>query len=348
MASVGHFAGNFLQAFTQAKKAKEESEDKKKERDARMKLFELQLKREQQQLQQVEQQQGAQSELMNKLSGSTPLQSSPNTRLLDPRPTPSLTELLADPENAALMLRSGFLKGDDLLQQESANANRQMMEKVMGGGGPAGMELQGVKIGPNGQIMPDFGLPQVSVQTIDTPNGPRIVGVNPRTGAQVSDIGPPKEEKRTPEEAGRISGLLQAQEIGTQLTTKFVDPESGAVNRKLVMTAFGRVPGTEGRKVRNDMAIAVDAVLRARTGAGVNATEMKEVVEQFMPSPLDSDDGIKSKMMRFNQFVNGALDVATLPPRIRKLMQEKGMIDESGAMGGANRSTSGWSIEPAQ
>jgi hypothetical protein len=342
----GNFASGFVKTYFQGRQFMQEQEDRKKERDARVKLFELQMKREQQAQQQVEQQQTARGQLFEKLSGASPLQAQKidpsgqplpqQGQVLDPRGPTSLTDLLADPEGAMLLLRSGAIGGEDILKRQMALDNQKMMRDVMGGGGaPMGMELQGVKLGPEGQIMPDFGLPQVSVQTLDTPEGKRVFGVNPRTGARVSDIGAAPEEKRTPEEAGRISGLLQAREIGQGVTAKFVDPETGKVNRQLVMTSFGRVPGTEGREIRNDMSIAVDAVLRARTGAGVNATEMKEVVEQFLPSPLDTDDGVASKMMRFNQFVNGALDVATLPPRIRKMITDKGLIDESGATGGA-------------
>lgn len=327
--NLGNFAGNFFQAFTQARAAKAQREDDKKERDARVKLFEIQMKREQVAANQAEEQARAREQLFAQMAPQQvpnpvpPLIRAPG----QPEMVPGgkgmgLTDLLADPQSAALLLRSGMIKPDDIMAQEGARANRAMVERLMGGGGAVGgMELTGVKIGPNGQLMPDFGLPQItSPQSVDTPEGPRLRTFNPRTGATVADLGAPKEEKRTPEEAGRISGLLQAQQIGTGVREKIIKPD-GSVNRALVMTAFGKVPGSEGRTLRNDMGIAVDAVLRARTGAGVNAEELRQVVDQFMPSPLDSDAGIVSKMDRFDQFVNGALDVATLPPKIKKALQ---------------------------
>lgn len=337
---IGSFAGNFMQAFQQAQGLKAQQKLQKDELKHKTALYELQLKREQMGLTREEDQDKARRQLFDMVSG-TALAPNPVPPMLRPPGAPetvpgkalSLTDLLADPQNAALLLRSGMIKPDDILAQEGARANRAMVERVMGGGGTAGMELTGVKIGPNGQLMPDFGQPQVtSPQAIDTPGGPRLQTFNPRTGAMVADLGAPKEEKRTPEEAGRISGLLQAQQIGTGVREKIVKPD-GSINRALVMTAFGKVPGSEGRTLRNDMGIAVDAVLRARTGAGVNAEELRQVVDQFMPSPLDSDDGIKSKMDRFDQFVNGALDVATLPPRVRKALE--GQQRQQGPQGGA-------------
>jgi hypothetical protein len=339
--SIGHFGANFLQAFQAARQGKEDREDRKKERDAKMKLFELQMKREQAAAAQAEEQMRAREQVYAQLGGfrgPTPYGGIDESGAMGganaphggvgpvrapfmPQPT-SLTELLADPNGALLLLQAGMLKPDDIMAQEGARANRAMVERLMGGGGAAGgMELTGVKIGPNGQLMPDFGLPQItSPQAVDTPEGPRLRTFNPRTGATVADLGAPKEEKRTPEEAGRISGLLQAQEIGAGVREKIIKPD-GSVNRALVMTAFGKVPGSQGRTLRNDMGIAVDAVLRARTGAGVNNEELRQVVDQFMPSPLDGDAGIVSKMDRFDQFVNGALDVATLPPRVRKALE---------------------------
>jgi hypothetical protein len=102
--------------------------------------------------------------------------------------------------------------------------------------------------------------------------------------------------------------------------SKFITPE-GKIDRKLVLTSFGRVPGTEGRKMRDDLSIAIDSVLRARTGAGVNKEEMKQVVDQFLPHPFDSDEEIINKGQRLTQFIGGALDTVTLPPSVQKRLQ---------------------------
>jgi hypothetical protein len=235
-------------------------------------------------------------------------------------------------------MRTGLLKGDDILKQEQSTATRTMMQKFLGGsGGPAGMELQGVKIGPSGEIMPDFGqTPVTSPQTVQTPDGPRLRTYNPRTGSMVADLGAGKEENVAPEAAGRISGLVQAQGIVQDIRGKFIDPETGQVNRTLVMTSFGKVPKTQGRQVRNDLGIALDAVVRARTGSGLNAQELKDLVEQFVPSPLDGDPAVIQKMDRLEQFIGGALDVVTLPASLKKRITQ------------TPTDTGGWKIEPVK
>lgn len=340
--SLGQFGAGFLKAFVQAKQQKAITEQDKKEKDARLKLFEVQLEREkaaqqQQQIQsdQLKQQLGARQQLFDRLGG---LEAMPGTgvKIADPTAkTPSLTELLADPESAMQLLQSGLVGSKDVLENAQQQKMNGLLQKVMGGGSqPAGMELSGLKVGPSGQMMPDFSLPQItSPQTIQTPGGPRLQTFNPRTGSMVADLGIPKPDNVAPEVAGRISGLVQAQQIAGQIRGQFIKPD-GSVDKQLVMTSFANLPKSKGREIRNDIGIAVDAVLRARTGAGVNVTEMKQVVDQFLPSPLDSDEQIASKLDRLDQFVSGTLDIATLPPAIRKRIETnvKKQIKESPAV----------------
>jgi len=338
--SAPHFGAGFLQAYTQGQQLRDQQDQNKKEMDAKLKLYEIQLQREQQQNAALANQQGAQKQLSDLLQGQP---SMPNG-LVAPglpgvsaqaRPPMSLTDLLADPRTALTVLQSGFLKGEDVLKNDQQTKNRALLSTLMGGGqpgqaapaaGPGGasrMELTGVKVGPDGQIMPDFGLPQITTQTIDTPAGPRIRTFNPRTGQTVADLGAGKPDQVTPDTAGRISGLIQAQQIGNDVKTKFLNPD-GSVNRGTVLTSFVRAPGTEGRKVRDDLAIAIDSVLRARTGAGVNKEEMQQVLDQFLPHPLDSDAEIANKFNRLDQFIGGSLNAVTLPPSIQQRVKSQG------------------------
>lgn len=354
MAQSLDFFSGLLQGFAQTKERQRLSKQDEDERKARVKLYEIQLEREKKQQAQMDQTDQARQQLFAQLQPSAAPTTAPNgiTDAQGPvgtggpaAPPPSLTQLLADPKNALLLLQSGFLKGDDILKQQQGVDQRAMLERILGPGagsggtGPGGMQLQGLKVGPSGELMPDFGLPQVtSPQTIQTPNGPRIQTFDPRSGKMVADLGAGKEDTVTPEVAGKISGLQQAQEIATNVMSKFIRPD-GQIDRKLVLTSFGRVPGTEGRKIRDDLSIAIDSVLRARTGSGVNAEEMRQVVDQFLPHPFDSDAEIANKGQRLQQFIGGALDVVTLPPGVQKRVQ---------AAPGAGGSNSGWSIQPVK
>ncbi|HEY6225408.1 MAG TPA: hypothetical protein VIW26_16615 [Gemmatimonadales bacterium] len=336
MAQALDFFSGLLQGFAQTQERQRLSKQDEEERKARVKLYEIQIAREKAAEAAGLQQQDALKQLFGQFQPSAAPAAPPNGIPGTAGPvaapggqTPSLTQLLADPKNAMLLLQSGLLKGEDLLKQGQGNAQRAMIEKLMGGGaggtGTNGMQLQGVKIGPSGEIMPDFGLPQVtSPQTVMGPNGPELATFDPRTGKRVASLGTPKPDTVTPDTAGRISGLQQAQEIATNVMSKFViQGADGApkVDRQLVLTAFGRVPGTEGRKIRDDLSIAIDSVLRARTGAGVNKEEMKQVVDQFLPHPFDSDAEIINKAQRLQQFIGGALDTVTLPPGVQKRIQ---------------------------
>jgi hypothetical protein len=310
-----NFLSGFLQGFAQTQERQTLLKQNEEEKKARVKLYEIQLQREKSAQAADLQRQAALKQLFGGLQGGAAPSALPNGDPTAQGPVatpgggtmPSLTEMLADPRSAMLLLQSGVLKGDDLLKQENTNATRAMMQKLVGGaGGPTGMEMQGLKVGPAGEMMPDFGLPQVtSPQTVMGPNGPELATFNPRSGARVATLGAPKPDTVSPETAGRISGLQQAQDIAQDVMSKFVTPD-GKIDRKLVLTSFGRVPNTQGRKIRDDLSIAIDSVLRARTGAGVNQEEMKQVVDQFLPHPFDSDDEIMNKGQRLTQFIGGA------------------------------------------
>jgi hypothetical protein len=331
-----NFLSGLLQGFAQTQERQRLAKQDEDEKKARVKLYELQLDREKREQAKAQQQETALSQLFAKLQGTMP---APITAQGPPNGIPgaqgpvappggaarpmSLSELLADPQTAMLMLRTGLVKGDDLLKREDSAANRAMMQKLVGGaGGPAGMEMQGLKVGPSGELMPDFGLPQVtSPQTVMGPNGPELATFNPRSGVRTATLGVPKPDNVAPEVAGRISGLVQGKEIAGQVRAAYIRPD-GSIDNALVMSAFGNVPRTKGRQVRNDILIAVDSVLRARTGAGVNVKEQNDVVTQFMPSPLDSDEGKLAKLDRLDQFIDGTLDIATLPPALRKRLED--------------------------
>lgn len=332
MATATNFLSGFLQGFGQMAERNKTLKQQDEERKARLKLYEIQLQREQAANASSQQQMDARSQLLGMLGGGGGPAAAPPNGIPDSQgpvapqggAPMSLTQLLADPKAAMLLLQSGFVKADDIIKQEQTTTNRAMLEKFLGGGGVGaggnspGMEMTGLKVGPSGELMPDFGLPQVtSPQTVMGPNGPELATFNPRSGARVATLGTPKPDTVTPDTAGRISGLKQAEEIAQTARDAFIRPD-GSVNRQLILTSFGRIPKTEGRKIRDDLAIAVDSVLRARTGAGVNVEEMKQVVDQFLPSPLDGDAEVVNKMNRLQQFIGGALDTVTLPPSVQK------------------------------
>lgn len=128
MASLGHFASGFLQAFGLSKERKKEREDQEKEKKARVALFELQLEREkraqQQESQQLQQRQSFFDAARQKLSAARPL---PGTGVMlgdvdspgsmDPNAPQSLSALLADPDMALQALQGGIVEPGALMQK---------------------------------------------------------------------------------------------------------------------------------------------------------------------------------------------------------------------------------------
>src|SRR5690606_11935326 len=218
--SLANLAAGFLQGFTQSRISKDEREQEEKKNKLLTQLMEIQLSN-------AQTREAATQKVMELLTPST-MQANPAPVFQEPsgpldpftkigeRPGPTATlpgmtllEMLSDPEGSMALLQSGMF--GDVSKMAGQQRQQQMMEQVLGGGAPQGMELSGFGLSPSGEIMPDFRLPQVTTQTVETPEGPRIRSFNVRTGEMVADLGPVGQEV-TVEEAGRIQGLFGAQQ----------------------------------------------------------------------------------------------------------------------------------------
>lgn len=312
--------GNFLSAFSQSRLLRDKTKDQEDERKARTKLFEIQLKQAQ------DQQQG--SDQLRSMMSPQPV--SLGVGGVTQRPGMSLSQLLADPQGALALLQSGQLK--DVAALDTAQRGQEMRDRMFGlvdsalGGESSGggMQLSGFGLDSSGNMMPNFDLPQVTTQTVQTPQGPRIQTLNVRDGSVVADLGAPQETNINTNEAGRIQGLFGAQELVKSLKSGFLKPD-GSVNRQAVLTAFGPgLPYSAGRTLSSQFEDAADAIIRARTGATANVEEIQGIARQFKPNPLDNDATIKDKLARFERFSAGALDAVTLPPRLRELAEKAG------------------------
>lgn len=67
------------------------------------------------------------------------------------------------------------------------------------------------------------------------------------------------------------------------------------------------VPGTNSRLAYSYIYNAIEAKLRAESGAAVPETEVTRMAKRFVPSPLDNDETIKSKVDRLEEFLGGSL-----------------------------------------
>ena len=158
-------------------------------------------------------------------------------------------------------------------------------------------------------------------KVVQTDNGPRIKSLNPLTGQEIADLGPDKSDKITPEQAGRLTAATTAEQNAADVKAA-IEKTSGLDRKILLSTMATAFPGTKGRELRFKMMDASDAVVRLRTGATANETELKQILEQFMPSPLDSDEGVQDKMNRFERFIGGAIDAVTIPPSLKRKIEK--------------------------
>lgn len=337
--SLGEFAGNFLTAFQNAKRQKALDDQDAKERKAHLTLFELQLQREQDAQRAAQEQSDAQTQLFQRLQG-TPQSGPPgNLVALPGKPPQSLTDLLADPQGASLLLKSGLLKGEDLLRQNENNANRTFTQGIIDraqGGGGGGMELQGYDVGPNGMALPKFGLPAITTQVVQTPNGPRIKSFNSRTGQEVANLGAPQEQPLNSSDAGRVTGINQGLIAANALESSLIKPD-GSVDRTSLFTSFGNpfgggIPFTQGRTNASGFEDAKDAILRVTSGAGLSKQEGEGIALRFQPNLLDKDQTIVNKITRLKAFLNGSFEAAGIPPSIReKLIKARGAQGQQSA-----------------
>ena len=86
--------------------------------------------------------------------------------------------------------------------------------------------------------------------------------------------------------------------------------KDGKPDRKLLMgmaVPGGGAPGTDSRLAYSFIYNAIEAKLRAESGAAVPETEVHRMAKRFVPGVLDNDKTINSKVDRLNEFLGGSL-----------------------------------------
>ena len=152
------------------------------------------------------------------------------------------------------------------------------------------------------------------------PTGFRFVNPSDPNSALEPIPGGPA-DRLSSESAGKAAlldqGLLDVQRAGKKLFTFDDNGEITGVDRKLLATAQGNVPFTEGREFRSEIMNTIEGKLRIETGAAAQEGEVKRIADRFMPSVLDNDETIKNKMRRLEEFVKFAR--AKIDPRTKEM-----------------------------
>lgn len=111
--------------------------------------------------------------------------------------------------------------------------------------------------------------------------------------------------KLTPQNAAAASALTLAAKDLVQAKGMLFDAD-GSVNRSLLVTAAGNVPGSQGREFRQTVSRALMSKLRLETGAAITNEEMERYESMFIPSPLDSTDLVRGKIQALGDFLDQA------------------------------------------
>lgn len=136
---------------------------------------------------------------------------------------------------------------------------------------------------------------------LNDPNNPAS-GVVPIPGGPAATL--------TPEQSAKAQLVQGSIDNATVLDRLLFDPD-GTPNRTQIANMnvpFGGTPFTEGRTANALLKDAVEAKIRAESGAAVPESEVIRAMERFKPSVLDSDETIKTKRALLNQFLQGTYD----------------------------------------
>ena len=183
---------------------------------------------------------------------------------------------------------------------------------------------------------------QVNIGQVKAPSGFMFKDPNdPRSGVVPIPGGPVG--RKTPEQAAKVSLLTTAKEILPQVRNALVseDPETGekSVDRALVATMSTNAPFTQGRLARTRLLDAVEAKLRAESGAAVPQQEVVRAAQRFIPNPLDSDESVIDKMDRLETFLDTSLK-ATDPELFESLTKDRvkpeGKVESRRVLNGKN------------
>lgn len=304
------FLGGLLQGFAQTKSRNEILEEEKKERDAKVKLFELQLKREQRAEQAEQRQTLAQQQLFDKLRG---MERMPGTGVgvMDPTAkTPSLTELLADPQSAMQLLQSGFLKGSDLLKQQESQANRDQVQALIGGGAPGsssgGMELSELKVGNSGRVMPSFSRPEIW-QEVPSPDGKSMVQIDKQGRVMGSRPVSPGERQQPTEEDKRVRDINAALDVYEKAKQGLLSGLQETVTGPLI----GKLPAITSKQQTAQGGVAAMApvlkqLFRA-AGEGVFTDRDQQLLIEMIPTRETNPEARRAMLENIDAIVRAKL-----------------------------------------
>lgn len=137
---------------------------------------------------------------------------------------------------------------------------------------------------------------------------------DPGEGLQPIPGGP--QDKQAIEAATKTNALKIARDNIKPIRETLLN-DDGTVDRSAVATSrvsipftgTKGIPGTKGSTVATMYEVGIQAITRAETGAAMAPSELSNTRARFQPSPLDSEEVVKTKLELYEDFLNGSLDL---------------------------------------
>jgi len=148
--------------------------------------------------------------------------------------------------------------------------------------------------------------PATRTNNIKPPPGYQVV-IDDAGNSSLAAIPGGPADKLSPEASAKRELLVQGVN-DIEDYKKMIFTKDGNINRDIVFHAALGTPFTEGRKARSLIMNAIEAKLRAESGAAVPEQEVVRMAQRFVPSSGDKDDTIRSKTDRLEQFLKGTLN----------------------------------------
>lgn len=135
---------------------------------------------------------------------------------------------------------------------------------------------------------------------------------DPMQGVEAIPGGPA--DRMSPEAAAKTQMVAQGVTDVQSARSMLFKPD-GSIDRALLAQANipglgGAIPGTDGVLFRSLIFNALNAQLRAESGAAVPETEVERAIERFLPSPFDNPETTKSKLDRLEGLLGGTLQAS--------------------------------------
>jgi hypothetical protein len=115
----------------------------------------------------------------------------------------------------------------------------------------------------------------------------------------------------TPEKAAKEQLVTQALSYMPDIKQMILGTDfenKPSVDRSTVLNAETRMPFTKGRQASTLILDAVEAKLRAESGAAVPETEVKRIAKRYIPQVADDDATIIMKLNNMEKFLQGTQD----------------------------------------